>query len=253
MTRIVCDTMIWYELGKGKLKLPDPSRYTLVCTYLSLMELAFTANNFRKLDEVQSSVNQIFNLMPELILKFPFDHARTIIDKNYRPNFNIEEDLVFGFLIVLLNSPKEGLLDNEFKGQLLSISTKRKENSDSWSKFLNNLHYRPKEIKKVYKNYYSEEWLKSRFQDRFVLQLYQLSEVSYSPADIDWTNFEFYQRVYMQHYRNLRISNRKVDSNDENDLKNMIYVQATDLYWTLEKRWLSIAKETKLENHLYFE
>jgi hypothetical protein len=43
----------------------------------------------------------------------------------------------------------------------------------------------------------------------------------------------------------------KVDINDDNDLKNMIYVQPTNLYWTLEKRWLTIVKEAKFEKYLY--
>lgn len=43
----------------------------------------------------------------------------------------------------------------------------------------------------------------------------------------------------------------KTNPSDENDFKNMIYVQPTDLDWTLEKRWLAIAKEIKLEKYLY--
>lgn len=135
MTRIICDTMIWYNLSNGKLKNPDPNRYTLVCTYLSLMELAFSPNNFKKLNEVQDTVKMILSLEPEFILTYPFGHARTLIDKNFKPEFNIEEDLVFGFLRVLLNHPKEGLLENKFKEQLSDITATRKENSNDWVTF----------------------------------------------------------------------------------------------------------------------
>ena len=45
----------------------------------------------------------------------------------------------------------------------------------------------------------------------------------------------------------------KADINDKNDLKNIIYVQPTYLYWTLEKRWLTIAKEIRLEKYLYLQ
>lgn len=68
MTRIICDTMIWYELSKNRLEIPNPEEYTLVCTYLSLTELAFTPNNFKNLGEVQKAIRKILSVEPELIL-----------------------------------------------------------------------------------------------------------------------------------------------------------------------------------------
>lgn len=251
MTRIICDTMIWYYLSNGKLKIPDREKYTLVCTYLTLTELAFSPNNFKKLNEVQDATKKILDLKPELILLHPFGYARTLIDKNYKPEFNVEEDLVFAFLRVLLSHPKEGLLDNKFKGQLLEVVNKRKENSGDWSDFLNELNQPTKEISWVFKKYRSDEWEKSKFQGWFVLQLNRLCDPIYSTDVIDWNNFELYENVYRRYHRNLLVSKMKADINDNNDLENMIYVQPTDLYWTLEKRWLTIAKEAKVEKYLY--
>lgn len=253
MTRIICDTMIWYNLSKGHLKVPDPEKYTLVCTYLTLMELAFTPNNFRKLTEVQDAINQILHSEPEFILQVPFDHARFLINTGIKPEFNIEEDLVFGFLRILLNQPKEGLINNDFKLQLSDITAKRTLNSNNWSDFQNKLNEPSKKMGRVLKKYYSEEWEQTRFQGWFILQLNQLSDTSYSAEQIDWRNYELYEKVYKRYQRNLKISKMKVDSNDGNDLKNMIYVQPADLYWTLEKRWLTIAKEIKLEKYFYRE
>jgi hypothetical protein len=245
--------MIWYYLSKGKLQIPDPQKYTLVCTYLTLTELAFTPNNFRKLDEVQDAIKKIFNLKPELILLYPFDHARTLVDENYKPEFKVEEDLVFAFLRVLLNHPNDGLLNNKFKGQLLDVVARRKENSADWSDFLNELNQPTKEISWVFKKHHSQEQEKSRLQGWFILQLNQLSDNTYSTDVVDWRNFEFYENVYRRYHRNLLVSKMKADINDNNDLENMIYVQPADLYWTLEKRWLTIAKESKVEKYLYLE
>lgn len=251
MTRIVCDTMIWYNLSKGSLKVPDPEKYTLVCTYLTLMELAFTLNNFKKLSEVQATIRQILKSEPELILTYPFDHARTLIDKSYNHSFNIEEDLVFAFLRVLSNHPKDGLVDNSFKEQLADITKKRKENSSDWADFLNELNKPSKEISWVFKKYSSEKWDKSKFQGWFLLQINQLSDKTYSAETINWCNFEFYESMYRRYHRNLLVSKMKADINDDNDLKNLIYVQPDTLYWTLEKRWLTIAKEAKIDKYLY--
>lgn len=253
MTRIVCDTMIWYYLSKGEVKIPDPKKYILVCTYLTLTELAFTPNNFKKLEQVQDAVRQILNSEPKLKLLHPFDHARTLVDKNLQPEFDIESDLVFGFLRVLINHSKDGLINNKFKDQLLDISTKRKENGGDWATFLNNLNEPSKEISRVLKKYHSEEWQTLKFKEWFVFQLNQLNDTFYTSDIINWNDFEFYEGVYKRYHRNLLISKMKADINDDNDLKNMIYVQPTNLYWTSEKRWKTIAKEANLEKYLYLE
>lgn len=216
------------------------------------MELAFTPNNFSKLDEVQEAVKTILSLKPEFIIPHPFDHARTIIDTNFKPEFKIEEDLVFGFLRVILNHPKDGLLENKFKEQLSAFSTTRKENSVEWSDFLNEFKPSP-DVAWVFKKYYSDDWEQTKFKEWFVFQLNQLSDNTYSTEAIDWKNFEFYETIYKRYHRNLLTSKMKADANDDNDLKNMIYVQPTDLYWTLEKRWLAIAKEGKIDKYLYIE
>ncbi len=72
MTRIICDTMVWYELAKGRLVIPDPQKYQLVCTHLSLMEIACSSNNFNKLQEVQAVISKILNIEPEIIPQQPY-------------------------------------------------------------------------------------------------------------------------------------------------------------------------------------
>lgn len=245
--------MIWYGLSKGDLKLPDPKKYTLVCTYLTLMELAFSQNNFKKLVEVQAAIGQIFkgSVEPELILLYPYDHANSLLDQNFKREFDVEEDLIFGFLRCILNQPLNDLVDNDFKKQLANISDKRMQNNAVWASFLNNLEELSNDIPSRIKKRLKEEWTKTNFRKWFVLQLNYLSEIHYSPDKIDWNNFEFYEQMYSRYKRKLFITKMKTDMNDENDLKNMIYVQPGDLYWTLENRWLNIAKEIKMDNYLY--
>lgn len=252
MQRIVCDTMIWYDLSKGKLSIPDPRKFTLVCTYLTLTELAFTPNNFGKLNEVKAAIKQIVTLKPEFILTYPFNHAKTIIDKNYNPKFNVEEDLVFGFLRMILNHPNDEFKENEFERALSHISKRRSENSKDWADFLNKLKESSKGFSWIFKKYSSDQLDKRKFKQWFVLQINKTSESTYSSDTIDWTNFEFYESIYKRYHRNLIISKMKADNNDDKDLGNMVYVQPNDLYWTLEKRWLSIAKEAKVEKYWHY-
>lgn len=250
MTRIICDTMIWYELSKNNLQIPDPEKYTLVCTYLSLMELAFTPNNFSKLGEVQDAVKKILSIEPELIMHYPIVHARTLIDKDFKPEYIIEEDLVMAFLRVLLNHPKDGLINNKFKSQLAEVSSIRKENSTDWANFLNEL--KPsKEVVVAFKKHHENESDKEYVRNYFLLQLNQLSDKVYSKNSINWGYFELYENVGARYKRSMLLSKMKADRNDENDLKNMIYVQPSDKYWTIETRWNSIIKEINFDRYLY--
>jgi hypothetical protein len=253
MTRIICDTMIWYNLSKNKLQVPDPKQYKLVCTYLSLMELAFTPNSFNNLDEIQETIKCIIELKPELIMHDPTSYAKAIIDPDFNYEYEKEEDIVTGFLKVLLNHPKEGLLKNEFKVQLANISSTRKEKGSEWADFLNDCYKGSKEISYILKKYSTDADDRKKIRKWFVLQLNQTSKINYSLEQIRWEHFEFYEKVGARYMRNMYLTKMKADRNDENDLKNMFYVQPTDKYWTLEKRWLQMVKEIKFDRYLYVQ
>lgn len=245
--------MIWYDLSKAKLALPDPKKYSLVCTHSTSTELAFTPNLFGKLHEVQDAIKQILNSASDILMASPIEHARMLIDKNYNPYFNVEDDLVFAFLRVVLNHPSDGLIDNESKEQLSFIVNERNKNFEEWAIFLNQLNEPMKKFSSRFKRFHSQEKMKFKLRTGFVLQLNDTHNTNYKPEIIDWSKFEFYENIHCQYHRNLMLSKMKADSNDKYDLENMIYVQPHDLYWTKEKRWLRIAKETKLEKYLYSE
>ena len=251
MTRIICDTMIWYYLSQNKIQMPDPAEYKLVCTHLSLTELAFTPNNFKNLEEIQNAIRNILSIESDFLLHYPYDHARSLIDPNWNREYNIEEDLVMAFIRVLLNHPKEGLIDNQFKKQLADISTKRVKNSTEWAEFLNKLYQPSKEISNILKRYPNKERDRDNFRKWFAFKLSQLSEETFTSEVIPWDKFELFEKVGTRYRRNMVMSKMKADRNDENDLDNMIYVQPGEKYWTAEKRWKSIINEVGLREYLY--
>lgn len=253
MTRIICDTMIWYELSKNTIQVPDPNQYTLVCTYLSLMELAFSPNNLKKLSEVQAAIREIFKIKPEMILHYPWDHATSLIDKNFDSDFKIEEDLTIGFLRVLLNHPKEGLFPNSFKESLENISSTRRKNFEEWADFLNDLNNLDNDVKRALIKYSKANRHLIDFKKWFVHKLNKREMGSYSIDTFPWEQFEFYTSTGATYMRKMMFSRMKADGNDENDMRNMIYVQPGDKYWTLEKRWLNLAKESKMTKYLYLQ
>ncbi|WP_144605601.1 hypothetical protein [Algoriphagus algorifonticola] len=251
MTRIICDTMIWYGLSKNQLQIPDPSKYTLVCTYLSLMELAFSPNNLNKLSEVQAAIHKIFSLKPEIILQYPWDHAQSLIVENFEREFEIESNLTFAFLRVLLNHPKEGLVSNSFKEELEKISSIRKKNFDGWADFLNDLNNLENDIKRALVKYSGRDLDLFDFKKWFLHKLNEREINQYSIDTIPWEQFEFYTTVGATYLRKMMVSWMKAEGNDENDMSNMIYVQPGDKYWTLEKKWMNLAREAKMNGYLY--
>ncbi|MCH6198806.1 hypothetical protein MMU07_04410 [Aquiflexum sp. LQ15W] len=251
MKRIICDTMIWYNLAENKIPMPDPNKYTLVCTYLTLMELAFSPNNFFKLTEVQNAIKSIIKLKPHFEISYPKQYALDLISGNLDSYFSPEEDLTLGFLKILVNHPEEFLSENDFKISLEEISSQRRKNYSDWAEFLNELYDLDKKIKWALKKHLKNDFFISQFKEIFVLNLNERENGLFLSDQIDWSIFEFYIGIGGKYLRTVQLSRMKVDPNDENDLLNMIYVQPDDLYWTLEKKWLSIAKEAKLENYLY--
>jgi hypothetical protein len=251
MIKVVCDTMVWYELAKERIFVPDPEKYQLVCTHLSLMEIACSSNNFNKLQEVRSVIKKILSLKPEVITQDPYEYARSRVGNEYTFEYNVEEDLIVGFLRVIHNQPGETLAEGDFKDYLTDIAARRKENSIDWANFQNELYKLSGIHKSILKKYQNSEmdFLESR--KWLLFQLNQLNDTELDFSTIDWSRFELYENVHARYIRNLQISNLRADRNDENDLKNMLYVQPGEKYWTMEKRWLSIIKEIKLEKYLF--
>lgn len=251
MTRIICDTMIWYGLSKNQLQVPDPTKYTLVCTYLSLMELAFSPNNLTKLSEVQDTIRVILKLKPEIILQYPWDHALSLIHENFDKEIEIESNLTLSFLRILLNHPKEGLIPNSFKEKLQEISSIRKKNNGEWADFLNDLNNLDNEVKRALIKYTDRKSHLLDFKKWIIHNLNKREFDAYSIESIPWEQFEFYASIGASYMRNMMFSRMKADGNDENDMINMIYVQPGDKYWTLERRWLNLSKEANMTRYIY--
>lgn len=251
MTRIICDTMIWYGLSKYQLQIPDPSKYTLVCTYLSLMELAFSPNNLKKIEEVQAAIQVIIQLKPEIILRYPWNHALILFEEEFDREVEIEEDLTLEFIRFLHNYPKEELMSDSFKDHLEEISSTRRENFEESADFLSKLFGLNNEVKRILKRYSDDNSFLLIVKNWLLHNLNERELKTYSLDSIPWDQFEFYTTIGAYYMRTMMLSRRKADGNDENDLTNMIYVQPGDKYWTLEKKWLNLAREAKMTKFLY--
>jgi hypothetical protein len=243
--------MIWYELSKGKLQIPDENEYTLVCTHLSLMELAFTRNVYKNIQDVQKVIKCIMDIKPIFIMHIPDDYILTLIDEKYDFKYDLEDDLIMGFLKMINNYKEKELIEGEFKEHFDSIAERRKSSGKERTDYLNDFYKPFKEISYVFKKYPTTEIDKQFFRQKFIHEFNESNDTMYSENNFNWTNIEFYEKINIKYRRNLMITKMKAEPNDENDLRNMIYVLPNDKYWTLEKRWLAMAKEIKLTQYLF--
>jgi hypothetical protein len=252
MTDIICDTMIWYELGKKTIGKPDHMKYNLVCTYLTFVELAFTPNILKTLPEVRAAVQAIFDSKAKLILQFPIEDYRSYLSKEIPEPFDVESDVVFGFIRMIYNSKNLPHLrtNKNFNDLLWLIETRRTGKSD-YSAFKNEVKAIEQDLRFVYKKYYNQQDNQKEFRQKFLFSLNNLSLKQYSEAEVDWVAISFYEKVFMSYLRKLRVSFQKHKANDEPDLDNMMYVRPGNKYWTLEKGWLQIFKEEKLQEYQY--
>lgn len=244
--------MIWYGLANKTLQKPDSNKYRLVCTHASLAELAFTPNILTNLPLVQKAITAIFENEPKLILQDPLQFFRNNNDDITPEPFKVEEDLIFRFLKMIYQCKDLDELRHykDFK-DLLSIVEIRKVNKMESVDFYNKLNGISKEIKGTLKRFFTKEINQSKFRKKFIFKLNQTSNRQYSSKDINWNFLEFYENMSMGHDRNMILSQQKQDENDEIDLGIMMYVMPTNKYWTLEKRWLQLCKQIKLEKYLY--
>lgn len=252
MQEIICDTMIWYGLANKSLQHPDPKKYKLVCTYVTFVELALTPNILRKLPDVQNALKAIFDNQPKLILEFPIAHYRRALKKEIQQPFKPDEDLIFGFIRIIYNSKNIEQLKNSpnFKDLLWAI-TARRLGKDDYSIFKNNLKSILQDAKTAYKKYYDKDLNKEEFRKNFLYELNETQLIKIPATEVDWALIEFYEKVRMNYMRKYRVSFQKHKANDKPDLDNMLYVRPGQKYWTLEKTWLNIFKEEKLEEYVY--
>jgi len=247
--------MIWYELSKGKLSIPDPKKYILVCTHLSLMELAFTKNIIKNYREVQDTIKFIMASKPNFIMYNPYVYAKASMDPKFKlRKYKPREDLLMPFLKAIYHNKEKDIIDKKLKNYHVSILYERSENANNFANFRNDLYVSVKRNNYVFKKYNSIEADRNMFRKLFLHTLNHFQEKKDNlNSNLNWSEIELFEKVSTRYLKRLIISSLKVDKNDDNDLNNMIYVSPTDKYWTLEKRWIHIIKEINLSYYLYFQ
>ena len=84
--RIVCDTNIWYGLGKGEIDPSIADSHELIITKLSLEEIATSENLISNILMVKKTFKVINKLAKGIIKENPFDYILKSYSHNYIPD-----------------------------------------------------------------------------------------------------------------------------------------------------------------------
>ncbi len=260
--KIICDTNIWYYVENGTIKLEDYEfKYPLYSTYLSLNELFTTPlwiDNpelvFRVIDSMFANSN--------LILMFPDDYIWGIclgIDINYNQLIDVEikADIEFykkakvDFHSSLQAKPIfDAWIDNvnNFNLEQKKRADKVKEVEKEMKEISLEINYK----KMIYKDENAiKEKLNSQIEEKFYSIFNKLDSSNYINILSEFKKqFELFNHTTFQVMKLLTITKFAHQENDFEDLDNLIYVNESDLYWTEEKRWINLVKDSKMNKYL---
>ena len=248
MKDIICDTNIWYDIGKGSIPINKIYGLPLVCTHLSLNELLNSPNLYIDQDAVRNAVRAIKEFGSMINLQNPYIHGIT----RFLPDYSYCTD----------NS-------SEIWKQLESLLNNEILFSDEQVEILNNIFSeRSKEFKEEIaelnknalpnKNYIKDNHIRNdirhtdySFHFRKTLVDYLISyhkqnsntAIQISLDSDNWDDLELIIEVWSHFTKCLDINyDQKLHTNDWGDILNMIYVGRNDLYWTSEKKWNNLIK-----------
>ncbi|MEP2771091.1 MAG: hypothetical protein ABJH05_03015 [Fulvivirga sp.] len=243
--RIICDTMIWYNIGSNQYNRKIIDRLNLIATANTADELRMSGNILDKIGHVklacQSFINDsesIIKYSPAeymLILAGVTDHGFTGFD-NILSKINRVIELPISELA--MNSR---INRDKIEKELMHYNS----DLDKTVEFINShKEYIRKHIKtsnggvRKYRATSNDTGIRNLLIQLTELELKSLNKtLSIDWAKFPWGEIEFFLHIWYLHFLEIEVSHQKFKRNDWKDIMNMIYVRPNDLYWTEEKKW----------------
>jgi len=257
MKKVICDTNIWYELGKGKIKFDKTDKYDLYCTYLSLYELIHTERLKTYFDEVSNACKAVLSYSKGIIFETPITHinnllrpTKSIISKSnfieaieYLANIEkLDNDIIpvlDKYLLV-----KNSTLDNSFVKSICDEIEKARfsihQNKPFYIQFIKRNEIKQSKLINLREQVVNE--IKNKCP---LLDIHLFTEIF-------WQQIDLYMKSRMIYFEKLKLDKiMNVEKNDAIDMINLIYVNDDCLYWTEDTRWKNIIREAKLDKLLF--
>lgn len=264
MQEIVCDTNIWYGLGRGDLTKPPGVK--LYATWINIIEIGFTHPKTKKYFDESAFTNAakaIDQYADEIIELDPFNFAsfhfgldlpikkksiaktlEAIINNGqpdddtfaqhnntYRLFMNLKNDFA-----IHLNAKKK-----DIRSESIPSSDKKKEFKKSDASLLKyNTYALFKDINELLSREYNGILVFENDKDMF------------DSFDMVQNKFELYLNTKQKFFKKWVLEKEmKVSPNDYFDMLNLLYVIKPTLLWTKEKRWKTTIKDAGMNSYLF--
>jgi hypothetical protein len=189
---------------------------------------------------------------------FPDDYIRGIclgVDITYNQLIHFEIKAYIEFYerakVDFYSSSQEKPIFDAWIGNVNNFNLEQKKRADKVKEDENEMKETSLEIdykKMIYKD---ESEIKKKLNYQIEEKFYSLfnsNDVSILPEFKK--QFELFNNTTFQVIKLLTITKFAHQENDFEDLDNLIYVNEGDLYWTEEKRWINLVKDSKMNKYL---
>ncbi|OQA90529.1 MAG: hypothetical protein BWY27_00770 [Bacteroidetes bacterium ADurb.Bin234] len=256
--KIICDTLIWYNIANGNIKKEELKDLYLIGTAVNIAEIARSSHlNKDKINLLQEVIDALTNYHDIIYVSNPYDHIISIFYPSFEPNNNYTNNMLNDFEKVLQIRDFDNIDWEEINKHRQYLNNKRQEYSDIVNEILmvSREHIKFNHLKKKHKNCNFKDTWKS-----FIIKIianYSKREYNHEfiikEDDIRWSRLDFFLSVWDEYFKCLDIeTNRKFHNNDWEDLFNLVYVQPGFKYSTRENKFLEIIKNNRdISNYLY--
>jgi hypothetical protein len=257
MTKLICDTNVWYELAAGRI---DKSKINgqLFGTHITCTELASSQRLISDLPLVKEVVKALKQNHNKIILPNPVEHILSIFFDDFEPDTSGAINILNSFDTLLVMD------DVSFPDEKINLVQEKIDRiTNPMLDFVARVNdglilVREKVlIQEGKKKHLQSDHLKfwkgyiANFVKTYGLDYYK-KEYIIDPNDENWIKVNFFIGVWEKYFKLLESENRKFDRNDWADLFNLVYVQPGYKYWTFEKKWKNIFKnDSGLKSYLY--
>jgi hypothetical protein len=253
--RIICDNNVWYKIGNGEVSPNEFKNIRLIATYLNLLEIGSTENLLKDFKEVKSACNAILTYADEIWLLNPIEYLIQLGQENYKGYLSdgqFKLDKVKNFVSLnddhisaKVNSPKFKPRVEKFDEPLLLSTNFINEVSGQINANIRS-SYGKKAHRKIDKVPEIKDLVKSMVSQSGID--YNIDWESYN-----WEKIDLFLNTMAEYFRELELSQMKMDKNDWADIFNLIYVNPNDMAWTFEeKKWAKIMKSNERFSHYFW-
>lgn len=254
MEKIVCDTMIWYKLGNGSLRINELGKVHLIFTGCSMWELATSERMLTNSTHFKDACIAVAKYASEKNLKLPYDQMLDIQATNGKL-IDAYSELEW----IASNADSFNPLANE--GSVIKAREAMQKEKTAFEPLVSYLNEKAKEIsERLRKNKRIRD--KHKTIDNIIMCKRMIQQecnmwarlASVSEKEVNFNNHKLFITVLDKWYKNFELGSEvKMKVNDWFDVYNMVYVSPGMKYWTYEKKWILTIWDSGMKDYLFID